>query len=145
MEPLDLSVKPPRGPREQLLGVAFLPRTIDKMRGQLPGGNLARYIVDMPTGFSAFVLSKLGVDLAAMKAEVARAATEDDVVAWLRAHADLSQAASINEKLEKFEIGRLPETEQASVRDFHPVLAGRPELTRFMDIFEADDAEVSAR
>lgn len=36
MTPLDLRKAPPRGPRERLLGFYFLPRTIDKLRAELP-------------------------------------------------------------------------------------------------------------
>ena len=145
MEPLDLTKRPPRGPRERFLGVAFLPRTIDKMRAQLPGGVLGRYLVDMPNGLSAYTLGKLGIDINAMKEVVANAASEDDVVAWLRDHADLSQADAINEKLESFSVDKLSEAHKALVMDYHPVMVDRPDLSRFLDIFEADDAQVTTR
>jgi hypothetical protein len=41
--PLDLRTRPPRGPRETILGFYFLPRTIDKLRAELPGGNLGAF------------------------------------------------------------------------------------------------------
>ena len=34
MEPLDLRRQLPRGPRETLAGLAFMPRTIDKLRAE---------------------------------------------------------------------------------------------------------------
>jgi hypothetical protein len=37
MKPLDLTKTPPRSPREQLVGLVFIPRMIDKMRALLPG------------------------------------------------------------------------------------------------------------
>jgi hypothetical protein len=43
MKPLDLTKTPPRSPREQLVGLVFIPRMIDKMRALLPGGNPGKY------------------------------------------------------------------------------------------------------
>ncbi len=42
MESLDLSRRPPRGPRERLVGCMFLARTVDKLRAQLPWGQPRR-------------------------------------------------------------------------------------------------------
>src|ERR1039458_3327751 len=39
MKPMTLSDKPPRKPRAELAGVVFLPRSIDKVRATLPGGD----------------------------------------------------------------------------------------------------------
>jgi mannose-6-phosphate isomerase-like protein (cupin superfamily) len=48
MEPLDLSVRPPRSPYAQMHGIYMVPRTIDKIRAQLPGGNLGpRYLTSL--------------------------------------------------------------------------------------------------
>jgi hypothetical protein len=145
MEPLDLSKSPPRGPRERLLGLKFLPRTIDKMRASLPGGNLAGYVVAMPRGMSAYMLKRVGIDLEAMQAVVASAPSEDEVLAWFAEHADLSDVEGLNAKLEALGIARLPEEEQAMVYRIHPGIAERPELTAFFDIFEFDDARLAGR
>ena len=145
MEPLDFSIAPPRGPRERLLGLAFLPRTIDKMRAALPGGNLAGYVVAKPRGMSAFLLKRVGVDLEAMQAAVAAAATESDVLAWFAERADLSDVDGLSAKLETLSLDRLPEEEQGMVYRAHPGLAERPELTAFFDIFEFDDARLAGR
>jgi hypothetical protein len=40
MTPLNLTVHPPRVPRAELDGLIFLPRTIDKVRATLPGGDI---------------------------------------------------------------------------------------------------------
>jgi hypothetical protein len=145
MEPLDLSHAPPRGPREKLLGLTFLPRTIDKMRAQLPGGNLSGYVVDMPRGLSAFLLKRVGVDGAEMQAVVASASDEAEVLAWFAAHADLSDVAGVNAKLESLTIERAGEEDRALVYRLHPGLEARPDLVAFYDIFEFDDARAAAR
>ena len=43
MEPLDLSKQPPRPPRAEADGIIFLPRSIDKARAYLDGGNRNGY------------------------------------------------------------------------------------------------------
>ncbi|MBV8689631.1 MAG: DUF5069 domain-containing protein, partial [Candidatus Eremiobacteraeota bacterium] len=58
MEPLDLSKAPPRSPKLQLDGLVMLPRTIDKLRASLPGGNLGPYRIQ---GFSQRMLDAIGV------------------------------------------------------------------------------------
>ncbi|MBV9971796.1 MAG: DUF5069 domain-containing protein, partial [Candidatus Eremiobacteraeota bacterium] len=58
MEPLDLSKRPPRSPKLELDGLTMLPRTIDKIRATLPGGNLGPYRI---AGFSQRMLDAIGV------------------------------------------------------------------------------------
>src|ERR1700674_699505 len=88
MEPLDLTKRPPRGPREKLDGLVLMPRTIDKLRAMLPGGKLGAYKIP---GFSARVLEKIGVKEDELLEAVRRASSDDDVAAWLRARADTSK------------------------------------------------------
>src|SRR5882757_5461101 len=45
MTPLDLTKGRPRTPQDQLDDLAFFPRTIDKARASLPGGNKGDYNV----------------------------------------------------------------------------------------------------
>ena len=139
MEPLNLSQTPPRGPREKLLGLTFLPRTIDKMRAQLPGGDLDGYVVDYDRGLSAFMLKRVKVDLEEMKAVVASAGDEAEVLAWFSKNADLSAVDAVNAKLESLSIERASDDDRELVRRMHPGLAERPELKTFYDIFEFDD------
>jgi hypothetical protein len=65
MEPLDLSKGRPRATRAELAGITFLPRSIDKFRAALPGGNLAGYTIE---GFTTTMLEKLGIVPAALQA-----------------------------------------------------------------------------
>jgi hypothetical protein len=140
MEPLDLTIAPPRGPREKALGLMFLPRTIDKMRAQLPGGNLGGYLVDYSRGLSAFVLKRVGVNIEAMKVVVASAPDEAAVLAWFLEHADLSDVERLNAKLQSFSTEPLSDDDRAMVRAAHPGIADRLEITSLFDIFEVDDA-----
>jgi hypothetical protein len=144
MTPLDLTVTPPRAPREALLGFFFLPRTIDKLRAELPGGNVGPYL-NHDTGFSAYVVRKLGLDMAEFRTAVAEARDESAIEAWLAARIDPSHAPAINAKLESFVVERMTAEDQVLVRERHPAMAAHPELSKVLDILEADDRLTFAR
>jgi hypothetical protein len=138
MTPLDLRERPPRSVRETMLGYYFLPRTVDKLRAELPGGELGPFL-NHDTGFSAYVVRRLGLDMNEFRDAVARAADEDAVVAWLAQRIDPAGAATLNAKLETFVVERMSPEDQALVRRRHPIMATRPELSKILDIIEADD------
>ena len=81
MEALDLSLRPPRPPREELAGVIFLPRSIDKVRASLPGGNLGLYAI---AGFTQMMLDALGISLDSFTFAVKGASSDEDVAAFVR-------------------------------------------------------------
>ncbi len=138
MTPLDLRKEPPRGVREKLLGFFFLARTIDKLRAELPGGSLGAYL-NHDTGFSAWLVRRLGLDMDEFRAVVAGAPDEAAVVEWLVTRVDPSMAPALNAKLESFVVERMSPENQALVRSRHPVMAGRPDLSKILDVIEAED------
>jgi hypothetical protein len=140
MEPIDLTKHAPRSPREKLLGLYFLARTIDKIRGGLPGGDIGRYTVDYPQGASVAMCRRIRVELDELKRVVAEAESERDVVAWVAANADLTEAAAYNDRLEALTIEDWSDDERARLARYHPIMHERPELIKLLDIFEADDA-----
>lgn len=142
MTPLDLRKQPPRGPRETLLGFYFLPRTIDKLRGELPGGDVGGYL-NHDTGFSAYVVRRLGLDMNEFRSAVAAAPDEEAVVEWLAHRIDPNSAPALNAKLESFVVERMSAEDQVLVRQRHPVMAERPELAKILDILDADDHYVA--
>ena len=143
MEPLDLTKRPPRPPRETLLGVKFLPRTIDKLRAELPGGTLGPYL-NHDRGFSAYVVRRLGLDMDELRGVVGRARDEDEIVAWLRGRIDASSVDETNRKLESFTSERMTPDDRALLVERHPVLRERPELTSILDVLDAEDARAFA-
>jgi hypothetical protein len=138
LTPLDLRAQRPRPVRETLLGFYLLPRTIDKLRAELPGGNLGLYL-NHDTGFSAYVVRRLGLDMSDFRAAVAAAPDEAGVTAWLATRIDASMAPALNAKLESFVVERMSAEDQALVRERHPVMAGRPDLSNVLDVLDADD------
>jgi hypothetical protein len=123
-----------------MLGFYLLPRTIDKLRAELPDGNLGAYL-NHDTGFSAYVVRRLGLDMNEFREAVAAAADEAAVVEWLAARVDVASAPALNEKLETFVVERMSPDDQALVRKRHPVMQVRSDLSKILDILEADDAE----
>ncbi len=138
MTPLDLRKQRPRGARETMLGFYLLARTIDKLRAELPGGNLGPYL-NHDTGFSAYVVRRLGLDMNELRNAAADAPDEAAVVEWLAARIDPATAPALNAKLETFVVERLSPDDQILVRQRHPVMADRPELSKILDILDADD------
>ena len=139
MTPLDLTKQPPRPPRATLLGFYRLSRTIDKLRAELPGGNIGPYL-NHDTGFSAYVVRRLGLEMDALRDVVALADDEAAVAAWFAERVDASAAPALNAKLETFVVERMSAEDQVLVRERHPVMASRPDLTKILDVLEADDA-----
>lgn len=121
-----------------LLGFYMLPRTIDKLRAELPGGDLGAY-VNHDTGFSAYVVRRLGLDMADFRNAVAAAPDEAAVAEWLAGRVDASAAPALNAKLESFVVERMSTEDQVLVRERHPVMAQHPELSNILDVLDADD------
>ncbi len=133
MEALDLSQSPPRSPYVELGGVLLLARTIDKIRATLPGGNLGAYRI---AGFSSQLLDKLGINEDDLRAVVALANTEADVLAWVQKHSDPSTYRRINEHFEAQTVGQ----RGADYFERYPLARSLPGETTLLRVLELDDA-----
>ena len=139
MEPLDLTWRPPRSCYAELDGLMFMPRTIDKLRAFLPGGNPGVYFIDGPIrGLSRFLLQQLCIDDRELADVIYAADTEDQVAVWLRAHTDVKRYPEINTVLRRI---KPKHTDDPTVfaRIYAETIALRPELETVLDIIEADD------
>lgn len=138
MEPLNLTAGPPRAARETLDGVIFLPRSIDKIRAALPGGDIGPYRIE---GLTQTMLDMLGVPLDAFTTAVATAASDAEVVAFLRARASAEQLAAWNAFIVVREPrgGNRPEAESVM-----PWLRERPDLRLILDVLDEDDKQTFA-
>lgn len=138
MDALDLTLRPPRSPRERLsdLDLLMLARTVDKVRATLPGGNIGAYQI---TGFSSRLLLKLGIAEAVLRDVIARAASDAEIAAWVRAHSDPAAYPEINAGFEQMTVG-----ERLGDADFverYPIARRVPPETRRIDMLASDDAE----
>jgi hypothetical protein len=142
MEPLDLTTRPPRSCHAELDGLMVMPRTIDKLRAQLPGGDPgAYYINDRINGISGYLLERLGIDEDELREAVREAASDDDVAAWLRDRTDRSQYPAINATLRRIK----PKHSQDEVwvrSQYAETLEERPDLEFIVDILDADDRRI---
>jgi hypothetical protein len=130
MEPLDLSKARPRATRAELAGITFLPRSIDKFRAALPGGNLAGYTIE---GFTTRMLENLGITPAALQAVVAAAASDEDVARYVREHAVAGGADAWNEYARNREL-YLGNRAEAIAEN--PWLAEHPEIKYSLDFLQ---------
>lgn len=139
MEPLDLTKRPPRSCYAELDGLMFMPRTIDKLRALLPGGNPGVYFINTTMkGMSQFVFDRLGVSEAEVSEAVARASSDDDVAAWLRERTDTSLYPALNETLKRIR-PKHAEDPAHFAEIYAQTLAAHPELEIIIDIIDADD------
>jgi hypothetical protein len=131
----DLREHPPRPARAQAGGLYFLPRTIDKARAKIQG-TLGLYKIT--PGISGYIFEGLGITEDDFVEAVRAAATDDDVVAWLEARADMAKIPELNEML--VNRGLRDEAHRATMLPNYPILAERPELRNWFEIFDLDDA-----
>jgi hypothetical protein len=137
MEPLDLRKRAPRGPRERLGGLTALPRTIDKARATLPGGNLGVYFIS--PGISAFVLGKLEVSESEFLAIVAAAHDDDEIAARVLTDIDPARIARWSAALEGLTVEQVdPQTRPVFDDLYGPQ---RPSDT-VLDVIAQDDAKL---
>ena len=140
MQPLDLSASPPRSCYCELDGLMLMPRTIDKLRAQLPGGNAGIYFINgtQMRGLSGYLLGRIGVTEAELREAVRDAPDEDAVALWLRGRTDAAAYPTISETLRRIK-PKHSENEALFRAEYVETLAQQPELEYIVDIIEADD------
>jgi hypothetical protein len=141
MEALDLTKRPPRGPRELLgnLDLLMLARTVDKVRATLPGGNIGQYQI---SGFSSILFSALELTESELRAEIAKARDESEIAEWIRGRTDPSKYAEFNAKMAARTIGDRLSEERWVAR--YPIVRTLPPETPLIDMLVADDADMFA-
>ena len=115
-------------------GIYFLARTIDKARAKIQG-TLGLYKIT--PGISGYLFDALGVTEADFVEAVRAATTDDDVVAWVKAHGTMEAVPELNEMLVNRRIR--DDAHRESVLPNYPILRERPDLWNWFEIFELDD------
>ncbi|HEV3091020.1 MAG TPA: DUF5069 domain-containing protein [Candidatus Cybelea sp.] len=138
MDPLDLTKRPPRSPRELLPGLDLFmaARTVDKLRATLPGGNIGEYQI---SGFSSRLIERLGFPEAHLRAFIATAQSDAEIADWIAEHSDPARYAEINAAFERSTIGERANDPAFLAR--YPVVRRLPPETSRLDMLDADDAE----
>ncbi len=138
MQPLDLRLAPPRLPRAATRGILFLPRSIDKARAALPGGNLGLYSLE---GVTERMVEAFGKTLPGLTACVAAATDDDDVAEWLVQGASEGAAAA-------WDAWIAVRTPRGGGREdaiaMYPWVVERPDLVYTLDILVEDDRRTFA-
>jgi hypothetical protein len=143
MTPLDLTKTPPRKAACADGGMIYLGRTIDKVRASLPGGNPGPFIVgsdEVPTTMSLYLFRVLKTDEEEFRDVVGRAASEDDVVAWVRSKATPEKIARWNAWIDGFRIKDLPPENVDFFLRSNATARGLPSDTLVIDALDYEDS-----
>jgi hypothetical protein len=79
-----------------MLGFYMLPRTVDKLRAELPGGDIGDYL-NHAEGLSAYLVRRLGLDMDEFRNAVAAAADEAAVESWIAQRVDAASAPALTQ------------------------------------------------
>jgi len=141
MGPLDLTKQPPRSAREELDGIAYLPRAIDKIRAELRGGNLGEYVVMGANGatITGRFYRATGITHNELVDVVKSAPDDAAVAAWLHARLDAETITSWNGSYYHTTIGDVKSPLRELMFIAHPGAKDMPETTPLADMFDADD------
>lgn len=134
----DLTKEAPRSPKTVLGGYVILGRTLDKCRALL-AGNIGEYHFDCPLDNMLFGWKRIVGD--DFKAEVAKGATDEEMVQWVDAHGrpktDEEKRAWREERL-AFSFYDVPEKREWYAEQLKP-LGLDPATTPLFDWLEEDD------
>lgn len=139
MEALDLTKAPPRAPREELAGIRFLPRSIDKIRATLPDGVLGEYLIE---GLTTSMLDALGITVTAFTDAIRDAKNDDEIAAFVTAHA---KPGGIDVWHRFIDVRRPQGGDPRKAIEAYPFLAGRSDLGLSLDVIAEDDRLLFAR
>lgn len=117
----------------------MLARTIDKVRATLPDGDLGVYYIK---GFSQRLLEALGINEDDLRAIVALAQSDDEIVSWVRKHSDPSKYEEINSQLRSRTVGQ--SLERPEFLERYPFAKTLPPQTTILEMLDLDDAQIFA-
>ena len=138
MNATDLSQRPPRSPKTRLGNYALLPRMLDKCRAEI-AGKAGSFRYACPN--DQRILTFLGVDSDALKAEVAKGGGDGDVLKWIEAnqsnHPSAEEIAAWSDAQDK----RKPDLENQEMFDKYLAECGpnRKDIVCWSDLLDLDD------
>ena len=133
MRPISLRRRPPRDPRARLAGLMLLPRTIDKARAALRGGDLGEYL--LTPGLSAMLLAEAGFSESQFIELVHGAPDESAVANAVAERVAPDRCERWNDALKNYRVGDLaPDDRERFVR-----LHDAVDESLVVDVLVADD------
>ena len=132
----------PRSPRETMAGWIYLPRYIDKIRLHLAGRLHPDYQPNFSKGFDALWLNAAGVTHEQMIGVVQNSITDGEVCDWVRQNVEASPAAKAAHREAMLHRPAPDDTagqERVRQRKAESGLAGRDDVTTFVDLIDADE------
>jgi hypothetical protein len=137
----DLTQRPPRSPRVRLGGFVLLPRILDKGRASLIG-KLGEYHY-AGEGLDQHFFTFMGLDHEALKRELAKGATDSEVLAWVHAHAKHSREAWEIEAWSEHHMHRGPSSDTETLLYFSDEVKRlsptREDIHTWFDYLDLDD------
>ena len=131
----------PRSPYDVLDGLVYFPRLCDKVRLHEAGRLGADYLENLGRGMDLWTCQFLGVAYEELAAQVRAGATDEQALAWARAHGvarNECETAWWNAYMRNrgFRDDMAPRLAQ---RKEEAGLEGREEIVTFMDFIDADE------
>lgn len=136
----DLTQRPPRSVRVRLGGYAGLPRMLDKGRATIAGKN-GEYHYDCP--LDQRVLSFLGIEAEALKAQLAAGKGDGEILEWINANAKHKRSEWEIEQWSGYMERRGPDSDSETLKFFVDLVGkvanGRADIRSFSDLLDLDD------
>ena len=133
MRPVSLRRRPPRDPRARLAGLMMLPRTIDKARALMRGGDPGEYVIS--PGISAWLLAECGFSETEFVELVRCARDEEEIAAVVAARIPPEGREALNASIKALRVADLPEMDRERFVRLH----GAEDDELVIDVLVADD------
>lgn len=136
---MDLRQQPPRSGLERMGGVLMAPRTTDKCRAHL-NGTLGEYIYNCPLDKKLFEF--LGIDADEFAGVVERAASDEDVEAFIRyklAGRAEEEIVAWNQDFLRYEPDLSRPNYQAAAEALRRRAPGRDDITLWVDVIDVEE------
>ena len=88
------------------------------------------------------MLEMIGVTEDQFREAVAQAKTDDDVAAWLRAHANTEKYPEFNDRILNRRVADIKARDPEGFAKRYPVSTTRPDIEYMVDMLEADDKDM---
>ena len=138
---IDLTQRPPRSPRARLGGYVLLPRILDKGRAAI-AGKLGEYRYD-GTGMDRHFFSFVGLEMEALKKELAKGGGDSEALAWIQDNAKHPRQPWEIAAWSEYHSRRGPDSDNETLLYFAEMVRKlsptREDVTTWFDLMDLDD------